>query len=196
MAREATPFQDVAKVPRSPAEAPVDGRVQAVIDNLISEEGAGRGELFDHAPSAITYAALELVAMHNAAEGHAEPIRADRQRRYRTKQLMGQRGLPTEDWFAIALEGEIGLAVAIAGLRVRAAAVGMELVPLVDRAPSVRSALCELLAQMGRLNTEGAGALKDDTVDADERARIRRLLPELKALTAQLEAADVAAGGL
>jgi hypothetical protein len=176
----------VVIVPTSNESAPIDGHVQTVVENLADK----RKKLNKHNRAAITGYAGELVAMHRTASGRVPEIRADRSSRYRLKELMGLKGGFGEEWWAVKDEGEIGLAVAMASLRVRAAAMGMSLTPVQAKPSSVRAALCAVLARFGKLAEIGGEALGDGTIDADERAALRSLLPLLKDALHAFEAAE------
>lgn len=176
----------VVIVPTSSESAPVDGHVQTVVENLVDK----RKKLAKHNRAAINGYAVELVAMHRTATGHVPEIRADRSSRYRTKQLMGLKGGFGEDWWSVKDEGDLGRAVAMASLRVRAAAMGMSLTPVEAKASTLRATLCAVLARFGKLAEIGGEALGDGAIDADERAALRSLLPHLKDALLAFEAAD------
>jgi len=154
-----------------------------------------RAELGEHSPRALDLAAIALAAMHEAAHGHVPAIRSDRQVRFRSMQLVGERALPIEDLVAISIEGPVGRAVALAALRRLAGPLGYLLVAEDAGAAEVSEALAGVAESHGTAIAVVARALANDgRVDADEAATIEPHIQSLKSQVASLETAVARAG--
>lgn len=154
-------------------EVPLYGSADLIRENLAEH----RTELAEHNPAALNVAARALSLMHEISSRRVNEIRADRSRRYRSLQLMGERSLPLEDLVAIALEGEAGREIALQGLRLLAEAVGCDLVRRdngADTAAALLDAAGSLAREQGELVAEITQAESDGKVSFVESERIQR----------------------
>lgn len=154
------------------AEVPLFGSAALIRRNLRGH----RKDLFDHNVEAINLASRVLGVMHEMSTRCVNEIRADRKRRYRSLQLMGERGLPIEDFVAIALESASGREIAELALRIMAEAVGCSLVrnESGDTAAALLEATARLAREQGELVAEVVGAEADGTITPAENERIQR----------------------
>ncbi len=171
----------------TPLEVPLSGHAELLLSRLRER----RQELVAHNPGAVELAAAILAAMHTAANGRTPELRGDRQVRYRVMQLMGERALPLEDLACVALEGEAGRAVAVAGLRVLVGALGYRLVANGDLpGPRPAEAAAALHEARGPVDAGITRALADDGhVDAVEAAELVPAVARLARRVDQLVAA-------
>ncbi len=148
-----------------------------------------RQDLAAHNGAALDLVARVLAAMHDAAYGQIPSIRCDRQVRYRGMQLAGEKALPLEDLCAVQLEGATGQAVALAELRIRAAAAGYALTPLEGQASGdVHECLAQLIEQSSTVAAGLSRALEDRVFAPDEAVDLSPKIQRLKEAVASLEA--------
>jgi hypothetical protein len=158
-------------------------------DLILSRLRCRRERLAAYAPEALELAAAALAEMHGEAHGHVAKLRADRSPRLRVAQLQGEKVLGLEDLAAIALEGDRGRLVAIAGLRMLAAGMGCELVLSEPDECSVPDALGQMVQAAARTTAGVVKALADGHVDKVEAASLCHELHQLKAHVAELDKA-------
>lgn len=154
-------------------QVPMTGAAELVLVRL--EER--RQELASHSPAGMSLAAAVLAAMGRTANGHTPDIRCDRQVRYRLLQFDGSKPLPVEDLAAIALEGDLGHTVAVAGLRVLAEACGFALTPIDAREADVLDAGADLIEAASVTGAALIRDARDGRIDEPEahRARLARV---------------------
>lgn len=169
------------------APAPLTGHAELIRAHLAHR----RQELQRYSPAALDLAAAGLAGAHDAAYMHMRALRGDRDERFRRYQLTGERGLPLEDLACIALEGELGAAVALPILREFARALGYELRPVAGEALPQAEAKAQLLLATAGLIAALDRFMADGRLDATERVQALEGLNAVKARVASLEASLV-----
>lgn len=127
-------------------------------------------DLNNHNREAVVLAARALEAMRSASRNSTPLIRGHQTDKYRRLQLDGTRSLPFEEFVSIAVENQLGAEVMLAGLRVLAAAIGFELVPVGDvPAIGVNEALATLT--LASADLEAAVTLRRPQAEIETKAR-------------------------
>jgi hypothetical protein len=151
--------------------------------------GARREDLVDHNPEAVAGAGVGLAAMHEAAYGRVPSIRCDRQARYRGMQLQGEKVLPYEDLWAIALECAAGAAVVLAGIEPLARRLGFVLAPAERGDEALQERNAQLIERASLLAAGLQRGLQDQVLSVDEATALGPVVRQLKETLGAIELA-------
>lgn len=160
---------------------------------------ARRGGLWRHNHVALELDGVARHAMATVLNGHTPDYRCDRPKRMRGLQIEGTETLGSEEFFAVALEGDIGRDAVLAWAQVLLAAVGWRAVP--NDAQDAPGALLTTAADVARESGEFMGAVMDaqadghvDPMEAEEIARRARLISQKLEVTARVAVHQAAKG--
>lgn len=149
-------------------------------------------DLTEHNPNAARVTGAVLKAMQDVANGDTADVRCDQTTRYRQAQLAAEKKLHLAELVGIALEGELGRHVALAGLRVLLEGLGYTVQPVAAQPVDERTAITSVVEQLGRVTSDAAVALADGRIDEAEAARLDPQMEEVKARVKLWEAARAA----